>query len=242
MRSEDVARNLRSGPSICIAQDVRGLSEVLVLDDAMPGLGGAVDGSSGFDYASAQFRAWPSRSPQTMTSPRFTVSEGMEVLSRTPSVFRAMLHALPLAWLDANEGPDTFSPRENLAHVIHGERTDWIPRARIILARGAERRFASFDRFAHRSESRGKSIAQLLDEFTDLRARNLETLTGWQLGDEELSLTGEHPALGTVTLRQLLATWVVHDLGHLAQTARVMAKRYGDVVGPWKAYLPIVTR
>jgi uncharacterized damage-inducible protein DinB len=126
--------------------------------------------------------------------------------------------------------------------LIHGERTDWIPRARIILAQGAERRFEPYDRFAQFHESEGKSLDDLLDEFTQSRAESLSALAGLKLTDEQLALEGEHPAFGPVTLRQLLATWVAHDLGHIAQTARVMAKQYREAVGPWRAYLPVMDR
>lgn len=173
---------------------------------------------------------------------QFELARAVEILERTPATFRALLEGLPGAWTAPNEGPDTFSAFDNVGHLIHGERTDWIPRARLILAQGPERRFAAFDRFAHVRESEGKSLAQLLDEFAALRAANLDTLRGWQLTDHELALMGEHPALGLVTLRQLLATWVAHDLGHLAQTARVMAKQYRGEVGPWRAYLPVLDR
>jgi DinB superfamily len=172
----------------------------------------------------------------------FDLLEGIAVLERTPGVFRSLLHGLPDEWTAVNEGADTFSPFDNVGHLIHGERTDWIPRARIILAQGTDRRFEPYDRFAQARESRGRSIAELLDEFTRLRADNLATLRGWQLTTRELALVGEHPALGPVTLRELLATWVAHDLGHIAQTTRVMAKRYRDAVGPWRAYLPILDR
>src|SRR5476649_1155100 len=129
-----------------------------------------------------------------------------------------------------------------MGHLIHGERTDWIPRARIILAQGANRRFTPYDRFAQLHESPGKSLADLLDEFARLRTESLATLAGWRLTDAELALEGEHPEFGAVTLRQLLATWVAHDLGHVAQTARVMAKQYREAVGPWRAYLPVMDR
>lgn len=172
----------------------------------------------------------------------FDLTTGIAVLERTPSTLRAMLAGLPPAWAEATEGPETWSPYVIVGHLIHGERTDWIPRARIILAQGAERRFTPYDRFAQLRESQGKSLADLLDEFARLRAENLATLAGWRLTDAELALEGEHPELGPVTLRQLLATWVAHDLGHVAQTARVMAKQYCDAVGPWRAYLPILDR
>lgn len=172
----------------------------------------------------------------------FQLAERISVLERTPETFRALLSGLPASLIAGDEGPDTFTPFDNLAHLIHGERTDWIPRARIILAQGANRRFEPFDRFAHMRESRGKSVAALLDEFARLRAENLAILRSWTLTDEELSLEGEHPALGPVTLRQLLAAWVVHDLGHIAQTCRVMSKQYREAVGPWRAYLPVLDR
>jgi hypothetical protein len=153
-----------------------------------------------------------------------------------------MLDGLPPAWTDATEGPDTWSPYVIIGHLAHAERADWIPRARIILAQGADRRFTPFDRFAQFRESEGKSLTDLLAEFTRLRAESLATLAGWRLTDAHLELTGEHPAFGAVTLRQLLATWVAHDLGHIGQTARVMAKQYRDAVGPWRAYLPVMDR
>ncbi|HMD33613.1 MAG TPA: DinB family protein [Vicinamibacterales bacterium] len=172
----------------------------------------------------------------------FEIGAGVAVLERTPAVLRAMLAGLPAVWTDANEGPDTWSPYVIVGHLIHGERTDWIPRAEIILAQGTNRRFTPYDRFAQFQESKGKSPAQLLDEFERLRADNVRTLTGWKLTAAQLALTGEHPEFGSVTLRQLLATWVGHDLGHIAQTARVMAKQYRDAVGPWRAYLPVMDR
>jgi hypothetical protein len=172
----------------------------------------------------------------------FQLTHAIEVLERTPSTFRALLGGLPEAWTAANEGPETFSAFDNVGHLVHLERTDWVPRARIILAQGAERRFSPVDRFAQKHESQGKSLAQLLDEFARLRAGNLEIVRGWGLSDDQLALEGEHPALGRVTLRQLLATWVAHDLGHVAQTARVLAKQYRDEVGPWRAYLPVLDR
>lgn len=172
----------------------------------------------------------------------FDLTHGLAVLERTPAALREMLHGLDAAWIDATEGPDTWSPFVIVGHLIHGERTDWIPRAQIILAQGESRRFTPYDRFAQFSESQGKSLDDLLDEFARLRAENLTTLAGWRLTDVQLALEGEHPAFGLVSLRQLLATWVAHDLGHIAQTARVMAKQYRDAVGPWREYLPILDR
>jgi hypothetical protein len=172
----------------------------------------------------------------------FDLANGVAVLQRTPGVLRAMLGEIPAAWVDANEGPETWSPFVIVGHLIHGERTDWIPRARIVLDQGVDRRFTPYDRFAQFRESDGKSLGVLLDEFDDLRRRNLATLRDWRLTDAQLELAGEHPEFGRVTLRQLLATWVAHDLGHIAQIARVMAKQYRDAIGPWRAYLPIVDR
>lgn len=172
----------------------------------------------------------------------FDLDEGIAVLEKIPAAFRALLGGLPEAWTTCDEGPDTFSPFDNLGHLIHGERTDWMPRAQIILAQGTDRRFDPYDRFAQDRESAGKNVATLLDEFTSLRSANLVVLRSWELSERELALEGEHPSLGPVTLRQLLATWVAHDLGHIAQTTRVMAKRYRESVGPWRAYLPILDR
>ena len=172
----------------------------------------------------------------------FELDEAIALLERTPAALRALLGGLPEPWIVADEGPETFSAFDNVGHLIHGERADWIPRARIILAQGANRRFEPFDRFAQKRESQGKSLAELLDGFARLRAENLATLRGWRLTERELALEGEHPELGRVTLRQLLATWVAHDLGHIAQTARVMAKQYRNAIGPWRAYLPVMDR
>ena len=169
------------------------------------------------------------------------LDEIVEVLERTPSTLRALLSPLGDSWLRCDEGPGTFSPRDVLGHLIFGEETDWIPRARIILARGPSLRFEPYDRFRHRARNRDRTLASLLEEFARLRAANLELLRSWRLGSRELDLPGEHPSLGPVTLRQLLAAWVVHDLGHLAQTARVMAKQYRDEVGPWVPFLPVLT-
>ena len=172
----------------------------------------------------------------------FDLARGTAILQRTPTALRAMLSGLPPEWTDADEGPDTWSPRVVVGHLNHGERADWIPRARIILTQGANRRFEPYDRFAQFEESRGKSLTMLLDELSDLRTANLATLANWRITDAELALEGEHPAFGPVTLRQLLATWVAHDLGHIAQVARVMAKQYRDAIGPWREYLPVMDR
>ena len=172
----------------------------------------------------------------------FELGNAIAVLERTPATLRSLLLGLPAAWTDATEGPDTWSPYVVVGHLIQGERSDWIPRAQIILAQGPERRFTPFDRFAQFRESEGKSLTELLDEFARLRAENLSTLKGWQLTDAQLALEGQHPAFGAVTLRQLLATWVAHDLGHVVQVSRVMAKQYRDAIGPWAEYLSVMNR
>ena len=172
----------------------------------------------------------------------FDLMLGIAVLERTPPTLRALLRGLGPSWTDATEGPETWSPYGIVGHLIHGERTDWVPRAQLILAQGPNRRFTPFDRVAPFRGSQRESLDDLLDEFARLRTANLATLAGWRLTDTELALEGEHPEFGAVSLRQLLATWVAHDLGHVAQVARVMAKQYGEAVGPWRAYLPILTR
>lgn len=172
----------------------------------------------------------------------FSLDAGLEVLTRTPATLRTMLGGLPPSWSGGNEGPETWSPEEIVGHLIHGEETDWIPRAKIILSDGESRPFEPFDRFAQGRRFAGWSLAHLLERFSGLRAGNLATLEGWRLTPQQLMLRGRHPELGPVTLSQLLATWVVHDLGHVAQIARVMAKQYTAAVGPWTAYLPVLTR
>ena len=172
----------------------------------------------------------------------FDLQQGIAILERTPRALQAMLAGLAPAWTDATEGPETWSPYVIVGHLIHGERTDWIPRARIILAQGPNRLFTPYDRVAQLRESHGKSLVELLDELAQRRANNLAVLAAWRLTEVELALEGEHPEFGTVTLRQLLATWVAHDLGHLAQAARAMAKQYRDAVGPWRQYLPVLDR
>jgi hypothetical protein len=172
----------------------------------------------------------------------FDLRSGFMVLERTPATLRAMLSGLGPEWIEQNEGPETWSPFDIVGHLIHGERTDWVARAEIILAQGENRRFTPFDRTAMFDESKGKSLSQLLDEFESLRKSNLETARSWSLSEQQLELHGEHPKFGSVSLRQLLATWVAHDLSHIAQIARVMAKQYRDSIGPWREYLPIMDR
>ncbi|HWT01978.1 MAG TPA: DinB family protein [Pyrinomonadaceae bacterium] len=172
----------------------------------------------------------------------FQLNHAREILGRTPATLRTLLAGLPEEWVASNEGPDTWSPFDIMGHLIAAEEDDWIPRARIILEHGEGRAFHPFDRFAMFEKSRGKSLGDLLDEFERLREENLRALGGMDLTPEKLGKRGTHPDLGVVTLSQLLSTWVVHDLGHVAQIARVMSKLYGEAVGPWRAYLPILTR
>jgi uncharacterized damage-inducible protein DinB len=170
----------------------------------------------------------------------FRLQDAIPVLERTPAVLTALLEDLPAGWLAAREGPDAWSPSEIVGHLIHGERTDWIPRARIILKQGSYRRFDPFDRFAELKSDR--PVRERLAELADLRAENIATLRGWNLKEHDLDLTGEHPEFGSVTLRQLLATWVVHDVSHLAQITRTMAREYTQPVGPWTQYFRVLQR
>ena len=171
----------------------------------------------------------------------FDLRLATEVLERTPATLRALLREVSAPWARGTEGPETFTPFDNIGHLIDGEETDWIPRARIILAQGENVRFEPYDRVRHKQRNTGRSLTSLLTEFADLRKQNLTLLRSWNLTSEQLALPGEHPSLGSVTLAQLLAAWVVHDLGHIAQVARVLAKQYGDQVGPWTPYLPVLT-
>lgn len=172
----------------------------------------------------------------------FTLQNSLEILERTPSVLHHLLHQLPADWTTPNEGEGTWSVYDIVGHLIHGEKTDWLPRAELILSDKSDKRFEPFDRFAQFEDSKGKSLGQLLEEFKQLRHKNLEQLRSENLTDEHLGKIGIHPAFGEVTLAQLLATWVVHDLNHLSQIARVMAKQYKEAVGPWVAYLGILQR
>jgi hypothetical protein len=169
------------------------------------------------------------------------VDEAIAILERTPAALDALLRGLPDGWLAANEGGETWSPFDVIGHLIHGERTDWIPRARLILEHGDARPFEKFDRFAQFSASEGRTLASLLDELAALRRDNVRELAAMRLTDADLDRRGRHPELGAVTLRQLLATWVAHDLDHVAQVSRVLARQYADEVGPWQAYLRIIS-
>jgi DinB superfamily len=171
---------------------------------------------------------------------RFELESGRQILERTPPTLASLVRGLPDAWVRQDEGPDTWTVFDVLGHLVHGERTDWIPRARLILDHGPSRPFEPFDRFAQFEQSRGKSLDTLVDEFGALRAESLAALDALQLGPEDLAREGRHPALGVVTLGQHLSTWVAHDLDHVVQIARVMARCYADEVGPWRAYLRVL--
>ena len=170
----------------------------------------------------------------------FELLHAIEILRRTPATLSSLLRDLPEPWLVQNEGAETWSPYDVIGHLIHGEETDWIPRAKIILEHGETRAFEPFDRVAMFEESKEKSITELLDTFAQLRAANLRELESMNLTSDLLDKRGRHPELGVVTLQQLLSTWVVHDLGHIRQVVRVMSKQYREAVGPWKAYLSIL--
>ncbi|HWN12024.1 MAG TPA: DinB family protein [Pyrinomonadaceae bacterium] len=174
-----------------------------------------------------------------MSDIEFNLNDAVAVLARTPANLAALLEELPDTWTSATEGAETWSPYDVIGHLIHGERTDWIPRARHILA-GETRPFEKFDRMAQFTESKGKSLSELLAEFVNLRRDNIAELLEMKLTREDLGRKGLHPELGEVTLEQLLATWVVHDLDHVAQIARTMSKVYEQTVGPWTAYLSIL--
>ena len=170
----------------------------------------------------------------------YRLDQAKEILRRTPATLNALLSDLSDDWVLANEGPETFSPYDVIGHLIEGEENDWIPRARIILEHGEARPFEKFDRFAMYEKSKGKSPAELLARFEEVRGESLRQLDELNLTPELLQKRGSHPALGVVTLSQLLSAWVVHDLGHIRQIVRVMAKQYREEIGPWTAYLSIV--
>ena len=171
----------------------------------------------------------------------FVVEEATAVLARTPGTLDALLRGLPDGWVQAHEGGQTWSPFDVVGHLIHGEQTDWIPRARMILEEGESRPFEKFDRFAQYDASKEQSLASLLETFAVLRQDGLRDLAALNLTEADLDRRGRHPELGVVTLRQLLATWVAHDLDHVMQIARVLARQYSDEVGPWRAYLRIIS-
>jgi hypothetical protein len=175
----------------------------------------------------------------------FSLADSVAILIRTPATLDALLRGLPDTWIRRNEGrthqgKDTWSPFDIVGHLIVGERTDWMPRVRMILEDGEARAFHPFDRFAQKRESQGKSLEQLLDEFARLRKENVAALQALNLQPQDFARRGKHPELGVVMLLQLLATWTVHDLTHLHQISRVMAHQYRDAVGPWSAYLGVL--
>ena len=171
----------------------------------------------------------------------FVLEESIAILTRTPATLDAMLRGLPEGWIVSNEGANTWSPFDVVGHLIHGERTDWMPRAKTILEHGEARPFEKFDRFAQFAASKDRTLPSLLEEFASLRQQNLRELASLGLTDRDLDRRGTHPELGVVTLRQLLATWTAHDLDHIVQISRVLARQYSDEVGPWRAYLRIIS-
>ncbi|HEX8287641.1 MAG TPA: DinB family protein [Pyrinomonadaceae bacterium] len=170
----------------------------------------------------------------------FQLSQAIEILSQTPQTVKSLLGNLSEEWVFNSESEEGWSAFDVIGHYIHGEETDWIPRAEIILAQGENLRFEPFDRFAQLEKSEGKTFSELLETFAELRRKNIEILESWKLTEDQLNLKGIHPELGEVTLEQLLATWVVHDLTHIRQIVSVMAKQYAENVGEWRAYLSIL--
>jgi uncharacterized damage-inducible protein DinB len=171
----------------------------------------------------------------------FVMEEAVAVLSRTPAALDALLRGLPDGWITAHEGGETWSPFDVVAHLVHCEHTDWMPRVRVILEHGDTRPFDPFDRFGHVALAKGRSLDSLLDELAIVRRSSLRDLRDLGLTEADLDRRGHHPGLGTVTLRELLATWMAHDLDHVFQISRVMARQYADAVGPWQAYLRIIS-
>jgi uncharacterized damage-inducible protein DinB len=172
----------------------------------------------------------------------YQYDQAVEILRRTPATLTALLRGLPEAWTKSTAGPDTWSAYDVVGHLLHGEETDWIGRTRVILDYGEERPFDAFNRTAMFEKYQGYSLDQVLEAFEQARERNLATLSELRITPEKLTLKGTHPALGSVTLSQLLATWVVHDLNHVGQIVEVMSRQYAEAVGPWSAYLAILTR
>ena len=171
----------------------------------------------------------------------FRLTDAHAQLAATPAILNAWLRPLPPAWTSANEGGETWSPFDVVGHLIHADLTDWLPRLRRILEHGEQKPFEPFDRFAQFEASRGRTLPDLLDEFSRVRAENVAALMAHRLTETDLDRRGTHPALGAVTGRQLLATWVAHDLDHIAQVARVLASQYRDAVGPWRQYLRVIS-
>ena len=170
----------------------------------------------------------------------FDLDQSIEILERTPRVFNELLHGLSSGWYLANEGPDTWSAFDIVGHLIHGEKTDWIPRAKIILGNLPDKTFEPFDRFAQLKDSQAKSMTDLLVEFKELRTNNIGELKELNLQESDFARIGIHPDLGEVTLANLISTWTVHDMSHIYQVSRVLSKRYSKDVGPWKAYIRVI--
>jgi len=173
---------------------------------------------------------------------KFNLEKSKEILRQTPATLNNLLNNLSGDWIRNNEGGESWSPYDIVGHLIHGERADWIDRIKIILEFGESKAFEPFDRFAQFKSSEGKFLGDLLQTFAELREKNIKELDSLNITEEQLNLRGQHPALGTVTLSQLISTWTVHDLNHIAQIVRVMSKQYADEVGPWKDYLPVLAR
>jgi hypothetical protein len=171
---------------------------------------------------------------------KFETEKAYPVLDRTPAVLSALLAGLDEQWIINNEGPETFSPFDVVGHLIHGEKTDWPDRVKMILEKGTSSKFVPYDRFAMFTESEGKTLSQLLKEFEAIRIKNMQWLRSLNLNEQDLIKKGLHPNLGEVTLSQLIAAWVVHDLTHIAQISRVMAKQYKDAIGPWVEFFRVL--
>jgi len=173
---------------------------------------------------------------------QFDLKKSIEILTRTPYVIEILLNGINNEWIMNNEGENTWSPFDIIGHLIYGDKTDWIIRMEIILSDSQNKRFTPFDRFAQFEENKGKDIVQLLNEFKVIRKQNIEILESKKINLKDLTKKGIHPVFGEVTLEELLATWTAHDLSHIAQIARVMARQYTNEVGPWKQYLPILEK
>ncbi len=170
----------------------------------------------------------------------FNLKDATEILERTPAVLTSLLSSLSDGWIYNNEGDESWSPYAIVGHLIHGEKNDWILRAKTILEYGEDKPFEPFDRFAQFKDSEGKTLNDLLEEFAKLRNENIDMLNKLNLDENDFNKKGIHPELGSVTLKQLLSTWVVHDLSHIRQISRVMAKQYKNEIGPWETYLPVM--
>ncbi|HEV8394262.1 MAG TPA: DinB family protein [Vicinamibacterales bacterium] len=173
--------------------------------------------------------------------PSFALADAVALLTRTPATLDALLRGLPAWWTSANEGPNTWSPFDVIGHLIHGEETDWMPRVKIILEHGESRTFEKFNREAQFEATQPHTLEARLEQFASLRRENLRALAELRLSDADLDRAGRHPAFGGVTMRQLLATWVAHDLDHVMQVSRVLGRQYSEDVGPWRAYLRIIS-